>query len=375
MKKFIIKIILYSIPILLFYVFPICVIYLGKEYYTVKDVVTIQNNNKDTLYGTAYNNDTYISYKKLLFETNNPDVFVLGASRSIQIKKEFFSSSTRFINAGIPAETINDTKYFIENISPTKKRVLLLDIDREMLLMDYSAKNPHFDSYFSLFGFNFHLPLQHARAIYMDYFLRHKYSFINLIRSANKINTLGIAAFADENGFRSDGSANSKGKITFNSSAIILEANAKAKEILETKDNFSSLDSINITANLKTLQKILSLCKSKNIIVVGFIPPYMSAINNATLDKNSLNGERNIKMTDDISSIFKKEGFNFYDLSDISKYGGLDNEFFDTAHGTDLIYAKLSLYLAKYDKTMNKYFNTGILKDMIKKSKNNSFIF
>jgi len=360
---------------MLFYVFPLCVIYLGKEYFTVQDVVSIQNNNKETLYGTAYNNDTYISYKKLLFETNDPVVFVLGASRSIQIKKEFFNSTTTFINAGIPAETINDTKYFIENISPTKKRILLLDIDREMLLMDSSAGNPHFDSYFSLFGFNFHLPLQHARAIYMDYFLRHKYSFINLIHSANNPDTLGIAAFADGNGFRPDGSANSKGKMTFDSQTIISEANIKAKEILETKNNFSSLDDKNITANLKTLQETLSICKSKNITVIGFIPPYMSAINKATLDINSLNGKRNINMTNSISSIFKKEGFNFYDLSDISKYGGLDNEFFDTAHGTDLVYAKLSLYLAKYDKTMKKYFNTSALNNMIKNSQNNSLVF
>lgn len=375
MKKFIIKTAIFLIPIVLLYIFPLVVIFLSKEYYTVQDVVDIQNKNKNVLYRNTYNTGSFIPYKKLLFETNDPDIFMLGSSRALQTKKEFFNSNAgKYINAGLAGKTMSDIKYFIKDVvTHTKPRTLLLVIDREMLLMNPEDSNAHFDDYSSLFGFHFHLPLANARGIYIDYFLRHKYSFTDLFHSFSNNDTLGMTAFADKNGFRSDGSYRNyiESKDGGLATRVIDEANLLANNMLLEKDTFSSTDDRNIEANMKAIQEILLLCKEKNITVIGFIPPYMTPINKAMLDPHSLKSEKYIFIANNLKSIFKINDSSFYDLSDISLYDGRDSEFLDTIHGTDLIYAKLGLYLAQQNKILGKYFNIQALKDMIKNSQGN----
>ncbi len=375
-RKFILKVILFATPITLIFIFPIFILILSKEYYTLEQIAVIQNNDKSVIYGTAYNIDAPIPYKQSLFQMSDPDIIVLGTSRSAQIRKEFFSSSSIFINTGIPGfGNINGMKYFVENIPLTKHRLLLFDIDRELFTADPTSDNPHDDSYFSLFGFEFRLPLQPIKGIYLDYFLRHKYALATLFQNAdNTTNKIGLRAIIYGQGFRSDGSTNTH---THESSpaAVLRQADEQAKKIFETKDNFSSLENESIEANLKTLREIISICKSKNIDVVGFISPYITSFNTAAMNGDSLNGRRNITITNSIETIFKENNLDFFDLSDISKYRGFDTEFNDIIHATDLLYAKLSLYLAKNDKRISAYFNMNALRDMIKNAQGNILAF
>lgn len=379
MKRFLFRLFLFSLPIALFYAFPLAVIFFSKEYYTIDKVVTIQNANPHSIYGNTYNVGSFIPYKTALFQAHDPKIFALGSSRTLQIRKEFFSTSSDFINAGLAGRSIADMKYFIENIATSASstpRTLILVIDREMFLLDPGQSDARIDDPISLFGLRFHLPLEVSRGIYLDYFLRHKYSFTDLIHSSNKNDTLGIRALADGNGFRSDGSyrnhleSEDKNLVAKNQT----EANAVAREILNGKYRSTLVDQKKIEDNLTLLRDVLSICKNKNITVVGFTPPYMTAINEATFDMRSPVRQEYIDMTNAVSAAFASAGFGFYNLSDIHKYNGSDSEFIDTVHGTDVMYAKLSLYLAEHDATMKKALSTRNLTQILEDARGDNFL-
>ena len=382
MKKFILKIAIFAIPIIAYYIFPVSVIFLSKEYYTAAQVVETQNANKQNLYGNVYNTGSYIPYKEDLIQTNNPNIVAIGSSRAMEIRKEFFNASTTFINAGLAGRSLEAVEYFLNTMPNTlingKNRILLFVVDREMFTRDPSAQDARTDDYASILGLHLYLPLNVARGMYLDYFARHKYNFTDLLHNIQNNNAIGINAIAFNEGFRSDGSF----KYNRESKDPALLANNTAAIHLVTQDlldaNPSSLlvsDDQKIAINLKTLQQLLALARSRDITVIGFIPPYPTEINQATFNPISPYAKRETNLTNKIIAEFEQASSSFYDLSDISKYGGTDSEFVDTVHGDDLMYAKVSLYLAEHNQLLANYFDKKALQKMIASTTGNFLPF
>ena len=201
---------------------------------------------------------------------------------------------------------------------------------------------------------------------------------MNIFHNIENNNAIGINAIAFDEGFRSDGSYkyNRESK-----DPNLLKDNTAAIQVV-TQDtlnaNPSALlasDDQNIATNLQTLQQLLALAKSRSITVVGFIPGYPVEINQATFDPRSPYAQRETDLTKQITAEFKQAGFGFYDLSDITKYGGTDSEFVDTVHGDDLMYAKLSLYLSEHDPVLKNYLDKNALQKMIASTTGNFLPF
>ncbi len=383
MFKFTLKVILFLSPIALYYAFPIAVLFFSKEYYPAYEVVAIQNTHKETLFGNVYNTGSLIPYKTILLDTNNPQIFALGTSRVLQLRKEFFTPQTQFLNAGLGVPwSLNDIEYILQSASSSQnsstKRVLILDLDRELFTLDSEQADQTTENYISIFGFHFYAPFNVARGMYLDYFIRHKYSFIKLVSNEANTDKLGMQAIANGNGFRSDGSYRYNKESQDPNLVATNEAEIKvvAQNILrDTPASLPSTDEPNIAANLIILKQILETAKSKNITVVGYIPPYPVEINQATFASTSAYKTRETDLTNQISADFKQDGFAFYDMSDIAQYGGTDAEFSDTVHGTDLLYAKMSLYLANHDPVLKNYFDKTALQNMIASTTGNFLQF
>jgi hypothetical protein len=61
-------------------------------------------------------------------------------------------------------------------------------------------------------------------------------------------------------------------------------------------------------------------------------------------------------------------GLHFFNLSDITLYGGKDSEFLDLIHGGDLVYAKAVLYMASRNAPFRKYVDVYNLQKIIKET-------
>ena len=110
---------------------------------------------------------------------------------------------------------------------------------------------------------------------------------------------------------------------------------------------------------------ILKFCK-KNITVVAFIPPDPVEVAQEVHKNVSPYAQSQNKLVKNIAEIFSENKSTFLDLSDISLYGGKDEEFIDLIHGGDLVYAKMLLYLTERDGTLRKYVDVSALERMVR---------
>lgn len=377
MLFFIKKVILFLIPLLLIFIFPILVIYLGREYSSSKEVVKTQIDFPEAIFGFAYNSDSNLLYKKILIEKKSPEVAVVGTSKVLEIRKEFFLTPGNFINAGVP---ISDTSvYDMEKLtqllqSSDKVKVLIIGIDQDLLYKDNSQVKSE-PSRFLIVRISKILG-NVTRNIYLDYF-SHKYFISELMQKLQTSHNIGLFALVGGNGFRSDGSyIYSKEQNNSKLQEIVnFKVSAKIKEIkLDTKP-INEYQKKQFDSNLQSIKRILDICKSKDIVVVGFMPPYPKPIYKAMLDNNGIYKDMLIVSPQKVSNIFNEYGYSFFDFSSVDTVGGQNDIFIDDLHSTDVMYVRMMLYISSKTKALNQYLDIKALKIMLENSKNGFLIF
>ncbi len=142
---FVKKVIIYTIPIILVFIFLFFVYVMSREYYSVSKVIEVQQKNQSILFGSLYFNNPDVPYKLLLIKTVNPNIIVMGSSLGLQIRKEFFIKSDTFVNASAPIVTLGNIRYikkFIQTIpNDGKERVIVLTLDKDLFTKDGELYN------------------------------------------------------------------------------------------------------------------------------------------------------------------------------------------------------------------------------------------
>ncbi len=379
MKSFLIKVIIYSLPIFLVYVFPFAIYSLSKEYISVKDVIDLQYKNPETLYGFSYYGEPHVPYKMLLLKNAKPDVFVLGTSRSFQIRKEFFVQPDHYLNAAVPRpfSDLSDMNIFINTLpNDGKNRVLFLLLDKRYFTEEYKGKfSTEEDSFVKQFKKLAGKPL---RLVYLDYF-SHKYTLNDLVTtSLHTDNRIGLWALIADTGYRLDGT-HKEGffilKKQNRKNILDNDIEARVSQIKNYDLNLLYNEEIIIPKSIESLSNVLHLCKERNITVVGFIPPDPIAVAYEINKNESPYAQSQIKLTNEIAKVFLDNHSTFFNLSDIHLYNGHDEEFTDLIHGGDLLYAKLFLYMALQDSSLKKIISVKALQEMIKNTKGDFLSF
>ena len=368
MKNFLKKIILFTLSLGIIFIFPISIFILGREYTLVKDIVTSQKTDPNTLYSFAYNDVSFIPYKQALVKENNPEVVALGTSRVMQIRKELFNNRTNFINAGGAGKSLEDDLLLIQNLSTTTK-VILLGIEQDTFYKNSVTEKIKENSYFD----ELKLIVLNTRRIYLDYF-NGKYTFTDLYKKRNDT-TIGLSAKIYGDGFRSDGSYkyNQAFKNTNRLEYVSLHVASDVNNLKLKELNTKELNAVN--DNLKLLEKILLLAKKKNIIVVGFMPPYPTPLYEAMLKEGGVNTHKLSVLPDTIETLFNTYKMDFFNFSSISSFGGKETEFVDGIHGTDLMYARMMLYIASKEPFFNTFIDINSIKRKIETSQNDFLSF
>lgn len=366
MLVFLKKVFLFLIPVSLIFVFPLMVIVFGREYVSARDVVQTQMDYPDTLFGFAYNDESFIPYKKLLVEVKKPTVVALGTSRVMQIRKEFFKDPKTFVNAGGAGKTLGDVEQFIQELpADNNVKVLILGLDQDMFYKTSVSPDKRAESL---------LPLRYSdilatmsRRIYLDY-ATHKYSISVLLDKSRTTNNIGLSALMYEDGFRSDGSYryNQASNNIDRVKTIALQIEQKANDIKKDRREPDDFQKQQLELNLTLLFDILDRCKQKGIVVVGFMPPYPQLEYQAMVDAGGLNNEMITVIPKKVTDIFAAHNNFFSDLSSPTIFGGNETEFVDVIHGTDIMYVKLILYLSERTKDLSVYTDTQFLKETVR---------
>ena len=130
MKKFIRNIVLFLIPVLLYYsVWKVSFYYAGfisKEISDVDDCISYQRENPDSLFGLGYTDPTQY-YKLTNADYYQAPVIALGTSRVMQFRDLYFKDF--FYNCGgAVGGNYLEYKNFLENLE-YKPDVIILGLD------------------------------------------------------------------------------------------------------------------------------------------------------------------------------------------------------------------------------------------------------
>lgn len=367
MLNFLKKLFLFLLPVALFLVLPIVVVVFGREYVSMRTVVGVQMKYPDTIFGFAYNNESFIPYKKLLVENSNPKVVTIGSSRVMQIRKEFFLNEDDFINAGGISKRLGDVQMFLQELpNDTSIEVLIMGLDQEMF---YENPLSYEDRTESMLPIRFiRLVSQMGRRMYLDY-VAQKYSLSLLLEDFYGTKNIGLSALVCGDGFRSDGSYryNESSQNPRRVEQVLLQIDQQAKRITVDQQEMTKEKEGNLEENIKMLSDIFEIAKQKEIRIIGFLPPYPEPTYQAMLSGSGLDREMVTTVPLRVEEIFSEYGHPFFDLSATSVFEGEGDltEFVDVIHGTDVMYLKMLIYISEHTDKLDQYVDASLLKNML----------
>lgn len=338
-----------------------------------RDVAVWGQGTTTVLFGRAYS-DVDRDFKVAAQEFRGAELVIIGSSRVMYTRKEFFRPEVSFYNAGGAARWPEGLEYFLASLPKNKKpRVIVVGLDQRWFMSDFLGEETdlfiHEDAAWSqFFGYAW-------KRIYIDY-LAGKFSLRDILRDRTSGHFVGLNARARNNGFRNDGSYRS-GQFLGDPGSVNKVA-ADIKGIIERIDqstyDFDYTDELN-NKSLKAIEEFLAVCKNENIEVIGYLSPYPAGIYEKISQAAGTAQKSRDRLENTLQSLFKAHKFTFYDLSNPRIFDGKDEEFIDAWHGSDKTFARLYLWLSEKNGTLGRLVDRSVLKKALQNSRDTYQVF
>jgi len=367
MKKLILKIIIFCIPLILVLLPPSWFLYSIKENFFDLENFILNTNSKNYLIGYTYNEK---NYKFLKWKTINAkskfDVWSLGSSRAMQFRSEMFDKS--FYNAGFTVGRINEFLPFMKSIDQSKyPDILIVTLDTWMFNPKYDKVDDIIDETKWANSFKMYPDFTTLKTVWGD-FIKYKFS-PNKIYTTEGYFRVGYNALYKNSGFRNDGSFYYGEQIqklmTKDSTCSDYQFRSTFTKIDKGIDRFEYGNSFNPKA-FEALEKFIYFCKKNNIKIVLLFPPFAETIYKKMIESGKYAYIQNI--SEKCYDIAKKHNFEFYDFTAPQKINSADDEFIDGFHGSEKAYLKM--LIAMLEKKSILSTKTDV--DRLKKDLNNS---
>jgi hypothetical protein len=363
MAKFLLKCFLFSIPIVGVFAFPFAVFLLSGEFLSVASVINRQAASpSEILYYSGFSSASGKSYKTVGTEKYDPEIVVVGRSRTLTFRSIFFKDPAKFYNAGAPQHRASELSDYVNGLKPGNHlKVIMLDLSG-LLEEDKVPPEVRRESTYSLINLFLTSGWRDVYSLYFD----HKFSFGQVLEERKNHPAIGLYALITHSGYRPDGSM-SRGD-----AAEMLALRNRAPALVEqevakinSEKSVFGYDTLVSDQNLAALKSFLALCKEKNIYVVGYLSPYAFEIYQKIESMEGPDGDRLRSVPPVISSIFAQHGFTFFDVRDIRLIGSSDDELYDAGHTTEKSTLKLLRYLAPREPHLASYLDTDSLNRQI----------
>ncbi|WP_018702981.1 hypothetical protein [Anaeromusa acidaminophila] len=219
-------------------------------------------------------------YKMQMAKKQRADILVIGSSRVMQLRREFFSDDMSFFNAGGCMPNIEQGIEFLDGITiEYKPKVIMLGIDLWWLNGAYNEKdnrkkeilsNNMIQNRLFLYGSLFDNVINgNIRRINVNVL---RDNFHNAFDPFEHRPAIGLLAALNGDGFRVDGSYQYGGIITGKKSS---DKNFEDthKRIATGTARFEYTETVD-AKKLEQLKRFVSVVKSKGIPIVVFAPPF-----------------------------------------------------------------------------------------------------
>lgn len=338
MKKFLVNVILFAIPIIILLLIPFTTLLWSKENFYSIDNLIIKDKKYLIGYGYQENNYGYLKWKHIS-SMPKKSIVALGSSRVLQFRDSMFTTS--FYNAGYTIKKAADFQLFLHTIPKSKyPDYLIIGLDQWMF-------NDVFDSYVETSKIDY---WENSFSIYPNKItctnvtndiLIGKYSY-KLFLENNTIDKIGLNALTNNTGFINDGSMFYGNQITklLNNDTTALDynfSNTYNRIDLGTSP-FQFGKEVSKKAIVE-IDKFLYYCKSNNIKVIAFLPPYADKVYQKMIKSEKYNYV--LKIYNSLKPVFEKYNYEVYDYSNSKLCNSSDSANTDGFHGSETTYQSI----------------------------------
>jgi hypothetical protein len=323
----------------------------------------------DFLVGLATRDLNY-HYKLSLVKKTKPDLLILGSSRVVEFKKEFFSQS--MMNAGRGVSNINECFSFIKELfSEHVPRMIIIGVDY------WWFDDKHHAPSLAIVPPEQRNNLVSLRSYLLPFvwLAQSKISFKDYLTNINPHHVLGnhnpkgigVNALVNHNGFASDGS--------YLYTKIFSGKNVNDKRFMTSINQiekaewiFRAREKVN-DVHYKNFIEMVRYLKKYNTKVIFFIPPMAP-----TVIKKMDEYSDQYSHIEDLRNRLKHDGVDFIDLHDPQSLATNNCEFIDGFHGGEVTYAKIVAKLAEKNTGLLSYINQVYIDKVTKNFSNLAMI-
>lgn len=371
MKKFLGKISIFIIPLILFFGLPCYFLIKYKENFN--SFTSFPSKNDKVLIGYKYNesNYDYLKWKASNLD-NHYTILALGSSRILQFRKEMFNDS--FYNAGFAVKRLNEFLPFLKSLKNSNQpKYLLISLDQWMFNYNWDKleTQANIDNWETSFQYSPKLSI--INATWKDIF---DGNFETITNSTDGVRRIGLNAYINETGFRNDGSfyygKQIAKKLQNDSTMADFKFRETISRINKGNNRFEYGSDVNIKAILE-LKRLLSYCKEHKIRLVAFLPPFSDVTNQYMSKKNKYDYMHMIYPK--IAPLFFDYGFELYDFTNLSSCKSNDNEVIDGFHGGEVTYLRMLIAILEKNSSLNAVSNITLRKIELNNRINNYMVY
>lgn len=348
MKKFLRRFVKFSAVPLIFLLVPLYIILASKETLSLGEVIRKQKQDSSVLVGCSLTYiDPYLKAEKS--RMLQPDILVLGTSRTMQFRRSFFNPAFSFYNAGGGVAHIHEFLPFLK-YTEVKPKVLIIALDQYFF-------NPHWETLtippcsYEYNNSATTILLQNLFQLYRKIGTG-KIDWSRLHDSKN----IGLLAKIEGDGFRDDGSYfyNQLIKKPFKSPDYCFKDTYHRIE--EGRSRFEYGEVVN-GEFVEILGELLAYCYQNSIQVVAYLPPYAPAVWKYMTQSEEYKEKYHYltQIYDSLRPLFEKYHYVLFDFSDGGLVGSRDAEFIDGFHGSEKTYLRMMVEMKRKEETISKF--------------------
>lgn len=380
LKIFLKKTFIFLLPLLFIFSFFDCLAIWSGELTPVLKVLKHQRENSDSdiLFGRKVVDQELKKYKYLMLTNDSVDILAIGSSRILGMRKELFYPFYSFTNLGSLTHNLGDLEDLVDRLpivnSPKivflapdyywfgEKRELASALTKELLIPGV------------LWQWQSHL---FAARHLIFLLLGEPSKFFSYFDKENKYKESFGFQSKNGDGYRADGSYNYGTYLNELKSNYIYIDREQPSIIERVKSGSSSyaFDNRFDDNRVVLFGDILKKLKKKNYYVIGLGLPFSKEVYRE-LKTNLHHRELFNAYEDSMPKVFKANGFEYFDYSDLDKLGLSDLYMFDGVHSSETAVAYMLTDLLNHLKKRDIEHKDEMLlnlKKLLKKEKTNTF--
>ncbi|MBX3740897.1 MAG: hypothetical protein KF712_07900 [Akkermansiaceae bacterium] len=338
------------------------------ELFNLTDAVEVQDRaSGEMLFGVAYSSpDT--PYKFTRIRQEKAEILVVGSSRTLDMRREFFKPGRSFYNGGRLSNDVWVTRQALERLPPdTLPKHLLLALDQydfNSSCSDYESDliTPEIAEAKFTDGEDRWGRLARVWPSVLKDLTRGKIH----LRGDDAAPGIGMAAMMQASGFRKDGSYRYGAVIDVPPSGRSTDARLADtfERIEESDDSFIHGDSIK-TESVEEVERLLAWCASRKIRVIGYLPAYAPSVVAEMRETPTRYGYMD-GLAARLSGIFTRHGFQLHDFTNVE--GATDEQFIDGFHSSERVAGHMLLRMAGTDPRAAEIIDTESIRSLLSAS-------